>query len=97
MKLRVHPNAAKNEVVEFSGGVLRIRVAAPPVKGKGNWELLTFLRKTLGLGSDSLTIVKGHPSHNKVIAIAGLSQKEIITKLTSKLSFSDDATKQSKG
>ncbi len=97
IQLRVHPNAAKNEVVEFSNGVLRVRVAAPPVKGKANRELVAFLRKILGLGKGSLTIVKGHTIRNKVIAVAGLSQGEVITKLTFKPSSSDDATRQSKG
>ena len=93
MQLRVHPNAAKNEVVEFSDGVLRVRVAAPPVKGKANKELVAFLSKTLGLGKDSLTIIKGHTSHNKVIAVAGLSQEEVVAKLALKPSSSDGATR----
>jgi len=73
-------------VVEFSNGVLRVRVAAPPVKGKANRELVAFLSKTLGLGKGSLTIVKGHTSHNKVIAVAGLSQEEVIQRLSPKQS-----------
>ena len=93
ISLRVHPNAAKNEVVEFSDGVLRVRIAASPVKGKANKELVAFLSKTLGLGRDSLTIIKGHTSHNKVIAVAGLSQEEVVVKLAPKPSSSGDATR----
>ena len=97
IELRVQPNAAKNEVVEFSNGVFRVRVAAPPVKGKANKELVAFLSKALDLGRDSLTIVKGHTSHNKVIAVAGLSQEEVVKRLTPKPSSSGgDATRQSK-
>ena len=69
-------------MVGFTDGVLQVRIAAPPVKGKANRELITFLSKALGIGKDSLTIAKGHTSRNKVIAIDGLSQEEIIKRLS---------------
>ncbi len=81
ISLRVHPNAARNEVAGFGEGALQIKVAAPPVKGRANQELISFLSKALGVGKGSLTIVKGHTSRNKVIDIAGLSQEEIIRRL----------------
>ena len=40
--LHVYPDAPRNEVLGFTGGVLRVKVAAPPVRGKANKELLTF-------------------------------------------------------
>ena len=86
INLRIHPNAAKNEVVGFSNEVFRVRVAAPPVKGKANRELVAFLSKVLGVGKDSLTLVKGHTSRDKVIAVAGLSQEEVIQRLSPKQS-----------
>jgi uncharacterized protein (TIGR00251 family) len=81
LRLRVYPNADRNEVKGFTDGVLQVRVAAPPVKGKANRELTAFLSQILGISRSSLTIVKGHTSHNKVIAIDGLSQAEIINRL----------------
>jgi len=82
ISLRVYPNAARNEVVGFSEGVLRVKVSAPPVKGKANKELISFLSQTLGVGKGGLTIIKGHTSRNKVIAIDGLSQEEITRRLS---------------
>jgi uncharacterized protein (TIGR00251 family) len=78
----VHPNASRNEVTGFTDGVLHIRIAAPPVKGKANRELTAFLSKALGVSKGSLAIVKGHTSHNKVIAIDGLSQEDVINRLS---------------
>ena len=95
--LRVHPNAAANELVGFIDGSLRVKVAAPPVKGKANKELIAFLSKVLGVNKDSLTIVTGHTSRNKVIAIAGLSQTDISQRLSLKLSSSGDATTPDRG
>ena len=82
LSLRVRPSAARNEVVGFTDGVLEVRVAAPPVKGKANQELIAFLSQTLGVSKSRLNIIKGQTSRHKVIAIAGLSQEEIIRRLT---------------
>ena len=82
LRLRVYPNAGRSEVVGFTEGVWQVRLAAPPVKGKANKELTNLLSKALGVSRSSLTIVKGHTSRNKVIAIAGLSQAEIINRLS---------------
>jgi len=80
--LRVHPNAARNELVGFSGGVLRVKVAAPPVKGKANKELIAFLAQKLGLSKGDLTILKGHTSRDKLISIAGLTREELNQRLS---------------
>jgi len=80
--LRVHPNAARNELAGFSEGVLRVKVAAPPVKGKANKELIAFLAQKLGLSKGDLTILKGHTSRNKVISIVGLTREELNLRLS---------------
>ena len=86
VSVRVYPNATKNKVVGFSDGVWQVRVAAPPVKGKANKELTSFLGKVLGVGKSSVSIAQGHTSRNKVIAIDGLTQEEIMKRLSSSVS-----------
>ena len=81
ISLRIYPNATKSEVVDFTSGVLRVRVAAPPVKGKANKELVAFLGQALGVGKDALAIIKGHTNRSKVISIDGLSQEVIMKRL----------------
>ena len=80
--LRVYPNAGRSEIVGITDGVLQVRVAAPPVKGQANKELIAFLSKALAVGKGALTIVKGHTSRSKVIAIDGLSREDIIKRLS---------------
>ena len=84
ISLRVHPNAAKSEVVDSTDRVLQIRVAAPPVKGKANQELIAFLSQFLGVRKSTLAIIRGHTSRSKLITIDGLSQQEAIKRLASK-------------
>ncbi|MCD6453019.1 MAG: YggU family protein [Dehalococcoidales bacterium] len=81
VSLRVYPNASRNEVVGLAGEVWRVRVAAPPVKGKANRELLAFLSKCLGVPRGALALVRGQTSRNKVIAVAGLSHEELFERL----------------
>ena len=81
LRLRVHPSAGQNELAGFTDGVLQVRVAAPPVKGKANRELIAFLSQALGVSQSALNIVKGHTSRNKIIAIDGLSMEDIINRL----------------
>jgi uncharacterized protein (TIGR00251 family) len=81
LRLRIQPNASRNEIISFTDNVLLVKVAAPPVKGKANRELVAFLSQALGLSKSSLSIVKGHTSRTKVIAIDGLSQEEITNRL----------------
>ena len=61
----------------ITNGVLGVKIAAPPVKGKANRELIAFLSQMLGVGRSRLSIIKGHTSRNKVIAIDGLSPEEV--------------------
>ena len=93
ISLRVQPNASRNELVDFTNGVLKVKVAAPPVKGKANEELIVFLSEILGISKGSLSIITGHTSRSKVVAIDGLSQDEIIRRLTSEPSSSGGASK----
>ena len=79
--VQVQPNASQNKVKRFEDGILHLRIAAPPVKGKANRELLKFLSGILGVGNTSLTIVKGITQRKKVIAIEGLNQMEVTAKL----------------
>jgi uncharacterized protein (TIGR00251 family) len=81
ISLHVHPGASRNEVVGFSGGVLRVKVAAPPVRDKANKELIAFLSQILGVNKDALTIIHGRASKNKVLAIEGMSQEMVMKRL----------------
>jgi uncharacterized protein (TIGR00251 family) len=81
--VQIYPAAAKNEITGMQNDVLRIKIAAPPVKGKANKELIDYLSHLLDISKDRLEIVKGHTSKNKLISIDGLSKVTILEKLLS--------------
>jgi uncharacterized protein (TIGR00251 family) len=75
---RVQPNARQNEVLGFKDGVLHLRIAAPPVEGKANQELIKFLSAILGVSKSCLTIEKGVSGRRKLIGIIGLTHDQVI-------------------
>lgn len=79
--VRVYPNSATNAVVGLIGGVLQMKVSAPPVKGKANEELIVFLSKMLGISKSQISIIRGLTTRNKVISIEGLTQEAVLRRL----------------
>jgi uncharacterized protein (TIGR00251 family) len=63
------------------GDELKIRVAAPPVGGEANEELVRFLAKRLGVPRSAVTIVSGSGSRSKVAAVEGIGTGEAAARL----------------
>lgn len=79
--IQVQPNARRNEVLGFEDGILHVKIAAPPVKGKANRELIELLSKLLGVSKGSISIERGITGRRKVIAIAGYDPDKIIERI----------------
>ena len=81
LTVRVQPGAARDEVVGLVGGVLRVRVAAPPVKGRANVALVALLAGAMGVSRGSIAIVRGATGCTKVVAVEGLGGEEVLERL----------------
>ena len=81
LTLQVQPNAKRNEILGFAEGILRLKIAAPPVEGKANKELISFLSKTLGINKSSITIDRGHTSKVKIVTILELDRDQIYERI----------------
>ena len=77
LRVRVIPNAKRTEIDGEFGSQLKIRLHAPPVDGKANKELTSFLAKRLGLKKSGVTIIAGDKSRDKVVAISGVNMNTI--------------------
>ena len=75
--VQVQPSASRNQVMRYTDGVLHVRIAAPPIRGKANQELVKFLSKVLGVSKSSVTIEKGATSRRKVVLVAGMREEEV--------------------
>ena len=70
-RVRVQSRASKNEIVEMQEDALKVRISAPPVKGKANKALIGFLAKQLGVKKSEIEIVSGHTGRVKTIKVIG--------------------------
>ncbi|OGO36137.1 MAG: YggU family protein [Chloroflexi bacterium RBG_16_57_8] len=78
IRVHVHPNASRNQIVGFRDDVLHVKIAAPPVEGKANQELVGFLSGLLGVGKSSVTIERGAIGRRKTVAVSGLERGYVI-------------------
>ena len=77
LKVRVQPRASRTEIAGEHGNAIKLRINAPPVRGKANEECRRFLAKALGVSLSSIEIVSGDSSRDKVIRIRNASIKRI--------------------
>ncbi len=70
-RVKVQPGAVKNEIVEVQGDALKIKISAPPVKGKANRALVDLLAEQLGVKRSEVEIIGGHTSKIKKIKVVG--------------------------
>ena len=73
LKLHVVPGARKTAVAGLHGERLKVKVAAPPEKGRANDELLEFLARSLKVPRQAVHLTSGATSRAKVVAIDDLS------------------------
>ena len=81
IRVRVKPKASKSRVLGVKHGILEVAVAAPPVDGEANAELIRTLAAALGCGKSALEIVTGAGSRSKLVMVLGLTMAELLAKL----------------
>lgn len=77
IQVRVLPRSSRNEVIGGENGVIKVKLAAPPVDGKANKALKEFLAKRLGVSRKNVEIISGERSRLKSIRIHGLSREDV--------------------
>ena len=76
MRLRVAPGARRSEIVGRYGDAWRIRVAAPPDRGRANDEVLQVLAEALDVRPRQLRLVAGASSRDKIVELDGIDADE---------------------
>jgi uncharacterized protein (TIGR00251 family) len=68
-KVRVVPRASRSEIVGEHDGALRVRVAAPPVDGAANEELVRLLAQAFGVTRNAIAITAGQTAKLKTVQV----------------------------
>jgi uncharacterized protein (TIGR00251 family) len=80
--VRVQPRAGRSKVAGVRGGALLLRVAAPPVDGAANEELVRLLAGWLGVARRDVSIVGGAASRSKLVDVRGVSVEAVRSLVT---------------
>ncbi len=78
---RVVPSASRSEIAGMAEDAVRIRIAAPPVDGKANGELVRFLAKFFRVPKSGIEILKGETGKLKRVLVSGIGPEEAFKKL----------------
>ena len=70
VKVKAIPSAKEDSVLELPDGSLKVKLTAPPERGKANKKLIEILSKYFGVNKKAVTIVSGHKSREKLVEIA---------------------------
>lgn len=71
VSVRVTPGARRTEVLDRSGDVLRIKVAAPPVEGRANTEVVRVVAELLGVRPSRVSVISGDHARDKALHASG--------------------------
>jgi uncharacterized protein len=78
---KVVPGSSKTALAGLYDGMVKIKIAAAPEKGKANECLVEFLSKQLGIPKKYVTVTSGTISPVKKIQVMGLSAAAFMEKL----------------
>jgi uncharacterized protein (TIGR00251 family) len=66
----VVPRASRSQVVGMHGDRIKVQLAAPPVDGAANAELVELLAELIGVPARAVAIVRGATGKRKTVRIA---------------------------
>jgi uncharacterized protein (TIGR00251 family) len=84
LTVHVQPKAAQTACVGVHGQALKIRIAAPPVGGAANEELVRFLAEELSLPAAAVHIVSGERARRKRVRLTGTTVPHVVARLMPK-------------
>ena len=77
----VSPGAKRSAVVGRQGDAWKLRVAAPPERGRANAAVCALLAEALGVPAASVRVTAGATSRRKVVEVDGLDTVELDRRL----------------
>jgi len=78
---KIVPGSSRTAVAGTLEDMIKIRVAAPPEKGKANQCLVAFLATQLGVKKNAIDILAGQTHPVKQVRVAGITAATLLEKL----------------
>ncbi len=77
LRLYVQPRSSRNAFVEIYGDTLKLGVTAPPIDGKANKAVVSFLASFFKMKKKNISIKHGLQSRTKSVLLVGLDLNDI--------------------
>lgn len=77
LAIDVVPGSSRDVVVGWMGEALKVRVTAPPDRGRANEAVVRLMADTLELRPSRIRIATGPKSRRKLLEIEGLDDAEV--------------------
>lgn len=81
LPVKVVPGSSRDGVAGWLGDALKVRVTAPPERGKANASVEKLIAEALGVPKEAVRVVAGGTSPHKTLAVSGLSAAEVRARL----------------
>jgi len=83
VRFEVHakPRARASRIVGVRDEALVVQLAAPPVDGAANAELVEVLARALSLPKRDVTLARGESGRVKLVEVRGLTAEEVRARL----------------
>jgi uncharacterized protein (TIGR00251 family) len=81
-EVRAKPRAKSSRVAGERDGALVVQLAAPPVDGAANAELVETLARVLGVAKRDVDLVRGETGRTKLVEVRGLTPRQVEERLS---------------
>ena len=78
LTVHIQPKASTTECVGIHGDAIKIRVAAPPIDGAANDELIRFLARRLSIPASAVQIKSGAGGRHKRVFVKGVNAEFVL-------------------
>ena len=81
--VKVAPGSKRNAIGGWMGDTLKLKVQAPPEKGRANAAVIELLAAELDCSKSAVQVVSGATSRSKTVVVEGWSEAELHRALSS--------------
>ena len=81
LTVHVQPDSSRTECVGLHGNAVKIRVAARPVDGAANEELIRFIAERCSIPRSHIRIQSGESARQKRLSVQGVRAESLLARL----------------
>jgi len=81
IQVKIKARAKRSAITGSVGDAIKIEVAAPPLEGRANAEVVRLVAELAGVSRSKVRIIMGETNPLKLIEVDGIDREELIRRL----------------